>query len=146
MTNSPLDREVNKRLGEHEIRYTRGRQRVVAALAGAGGPMSAAELHGELAQDLPLSSIYRSLSVLEDAGVLSPHHGAKGLTRYELAEWLRGHHHHLVCIDCGSVEDVDVEDNHETEVDRIVHEISSAASFIPINHALEIEGRCARCA
>ena len=146
MTTSPLDREVAKRLTDHEIRYTRGRQRVVAVLAGAGGPLSAAELHEAIAQELPLSSIYRSLSVLEDAGVLAPHHGAKGLTRYELAEWLRGHHHHLVCIDCGSVEDVDVSTRHETQVDRIVREISSAESFIPINHALEIEGRCVRCA
>ena len=146
MTTAPLDREVAKHLGEQEIRYTKGRPRVVAALAGAGGPMSASELHGELAADLPLSSIYRSLAVLEGAGVRSPHHGAKGLTRYELAEWLRGHHHHLVCIDCGSVDDVDVTARHESQVDRIVHEISSAASFTAINHALEIEGRCARCA
>lgn len=146
MTTSPLDREVAKRLANNGIRYTRGRQRVVAVLASAGGPLSAAELNDDLALDPPLSSIYRSLSVLEEAGVLSPHHGARGITRYELAEWLQGHHHHLVCIDCGSVEDVDVADRHESQVERIVSEISSAASFAPINHALEIEGRCARCA
>lgn len=146
MTTPAVDREVAKRLAEHEVRYTRGRQRVVAALAGAGGPRSAAELYADLAQELPLSSIYRSLSILEDAGVLAPHHSTKGLTRYELAEWLRGHHHHLVCLDCGSVEDIDVANRHETQVDQIVHEISEAASFTAVNHALEIEGRCARCA
>ncbi|NNC75980.1 MAG: transcriptional repressor, partial [Acidimicrobiia bacterium] len=95
--------------------------------------------------DLPLSSIYRSLSVLEDAGVLSPHHGTRGLTRYELAEWLRGHHHHLVCVGCGAVEDVSVTDRHEAQVHQIVEEISAAASFVPIGHALEIEGRCVQC-
>lgn len=146
MATAPLDREVTKRLGEHELRYTRGRQAVVASLARAGGPLSAAELHHQLGGDLPLSSIYRSLTVLEDAGVLAPHHGAKGLTRYELAEWLRGHHHHLICTDCGSVEDVEVTPRHETQVDAVVEEISAAASFTPMNHALEIEGRCSKCA
>jgi Fur family ferric uptake transcriptional regulator len=145
MRTASLDREVATRLGQHDVRYTRGRQVVVTTLANAGGPLSAAELHDEMEGDLPLSSIYRSLAVLEEAGVLAPHHGTRGLTRYELAEWLRGHHHHLICIECGSVEDVNVAARHENDVDRIVNEISGAVSFTPINHALEIEGRCARC-
>ena len=146
MTTGPLDREVAKRLEERSVRYTRGRRIVVTTLAGADGPLSAAEIHSRMDGDIPLSSLYRSLTVLEDANVLAPHHGTKGLTRYELAEWLRGHHHHLVCVDCGAVEDVEVADKHENDVDRIVEEISRAASFVPVGHALEIEGRCARCA
>lgn len=146
MANTSLDREVEKRLAEHDVRYTKGRKTVVATLASSDGPLSASQLLEHTGGSLPLSSIYRSLTVLEEAGVLAPHHGAKGLTRYELAEWLRGHHHHLVCIECGSVEDVDVNAGHESKVDQVVNEISSAASFVPLNHALEIEGRCARCA
>lgn len=146
MSTRSLDKEVEKRLSEHSIRYTSGRQTVVAAMTGADGPLSAAEIHEDIGGALPLSSIYRSLTVLEEAGVLAPHHGTKGLTRYELAEWLKGHHHHLVCIDCGSVEDVAVTEDHERRVDEVVDEISAAAGFTPLNHALEIEGRCARCA
>lgn len=118
---------------------------VVKTLEAADGPLSAAELHAEAEGKVPLSSIYRSLAVLEDAGVLSPHHGAKGLTRYELAEWLRGHHHHLVCVECGSVEDVDVGDLHEEKVDEVVAALSVGAAFTPLSHVLEIEGRCAAC-
>lgn len=146
MTTTSLDREIEKRLSDHDMRYTSGRRMVVSTLATSDGPLSASELHDHAAGELPLSSIYRSLTVLEDAGVLAPHHGARGLTRYELAEWLQGHHHHLVCIECGSVEDVEVGQGHESKVDQVVNEISSAASFLPLNHALEIEGRCARCA
>jgi Fur family ferric uptake transcriptional regulator len=145
MSTAPFEREVEKRLAEHDVRFTRGRKVIVAALAGADGPLSAAELSRLLGDDVSLSSIYRSLAVLEEAAVLAPHHGTKGLTRHELAEWLRGHHHHLVCIDCGSVEDVDVADSHEREVEKVVDAISATASFSPINHALEIEGRCAGC-
>lgn len=145
-TNSTLDREVEQRLTEQQVRYTNGRRAVVKALAGSDGPLSAAELYAQTGGSLPLSSIYRSLSVLEEAGILAPHHGTKGLTRYELGEWLKGHHHHLVCIDCGVVEDVAVAEHHESQVDAVVSAISSKASFRPLNHALEIEGRCARCA
>lgn len=145
MTNS-LARQVERRLREGEVRFTKGRRLVVEALARADGPRSAAELHRELGDAVPLSSLYRSLAVLEEAGILAPHHGTRGLTRYELAEWLRGHHHHLVCIDCGSVEDIEIPDAFEDQVRVLVTDIGSLVSFSPTNHALEIEGRCVRCA
>ena len=145
MPSTTLDREVERRLGESDIRYTAGRRQVVSALAVADGPLSAAELFDVAGGSLPLSSIYRSLTVLEQVGVLSPHHGFKGLTRYELAEWLKGHHHHLICIDCGSVEDISVTHEQELDVERLVAEISAPASFAPLSHMLEIEGRCKKC-
>ena len=140
-----LAREVEKRLREHAVRYTEGRRAVIKALGSADGPRSAAELHQELGAGVPLSSLYRSLSVLEAAGVVMPHFGTKGLTRYELAEWLAGHHHHLICIECGSVEDIEIASPHEKRVLALVDEIALEAEFDPTNHALEIEGRCARC-
>jgi Fe2+ or Zn2+ uptake regulation protein len=146
MTKSTLDRQVELRLLDHEIRYTRGRRAVVETLARAAGPMSAAELNAELSPAVPLSSIYRTLSMLGDAGVVVHHLGAKGMTRFELAEWLTGHHHHLVCIDCGSVADIDIPPSKEESVRSLVSEIAATASFDATDHALEIEGRCARCA
>jgi len=146
MIKSTLDRQVELRLRESDVRFTPGRKTVVGELATAGGPRSAAELHEALGREVPLSSIYRTLSVLEEAGVVTPHLGAKGLTRFELAEWLTGHHHHLVCINCGSVADVELTEQKEERVRSLVTEIAELASFRPTDHALEIEGRCSRCA
>ncbi len=115
------------------------------ALADAAGPQSAAELHQIVGSEVPLSSIYRTLAVLEDADVIAPHFGARGLTRYELAEWITGHHHHFVCLECGAVEDIDVPRGVEQRVHAVVTEISDLASFSPTSHVLEIEGRCRRC-
>ena len=145
MTSTSLDREVERRLADHDVRYTQGRQAVVHGLAMAQGPRSASELHEAIGDRVPLSSLYRSLAVLEEAGIASPHYSVKGLTRYELAEWLAGHHHHLVCVNCGSVEDVEMTEEQEVELEQLVARISSRASFSPANHALEIAGRCARC-
>lgn len=77
--------------------------------------------------------------------MVEPHFGARGVTRYELAEWIAGHHHHLICVECGSVEDVEIPRPHEARVRRLVDEIAAAASFRPSDHTLEIEGRCSQC-
>jgi Fur family ferric uptake transcriptional regulator len=146
MTSPSLLRAVTARLRDHGVRLTPGRRELVEALTEADGPRSAAELFTAIGDTVPLSSLYRSLSTLEGAGVVEPHNAVRGVTRYELAEWLRGHHHHLICVDCGVVEDVALPEHREDEVRRLVTEIGSEASFSTVGHALEIEGRCARCA
>lgn len=140
-----MERQVESRLADRGVRFTGGRRRVVAVLAAADGPLSAAELHDVLDREVPLSTVYRTLSVLEEAGVTSPHLGAKGLTRYELAEWLSGHHHHLVCLACGAVDDVHLAPQTESELERLVGSAVSG-DFVAQHHTLEIEGRCGRCA
>ncbi len=118
---------------------------VVDVLASSDGPRSAAELADDIGAIVPLSSLYRSLAVLEEAGVLIPHHGARSVTRYELAEWLLGHHHHLVCSSCETVEDIAIPKPQEDRVRELVNEISASATFEPQGHTLEIEGLCSRC-
>lgn len=145
VTTTLPDREIADRLGQLDIRYTAGRRLVVAALTATQGPQTAAQLHANIGQDVPLSSLYRTLAVLEEAGVVSRHFGAEGVMRYELAEWLKGHHHHLVCVDCGSVEDIELTRDQERLVHRVVDDIGEAAAFQTMSHTLEIEGRCARC-
>ena len=140
------DRQVEERLAEAGVRYTGGRRRVVAALERADGPRSASELNHDLAGEVPVSSVYRTLAVLEEAGVVAPHHSAKGITRYEIAEWLAGHHHHLVCINCGAVEDIELPPKLETQLERLVGQVSRMSEFSASGHSLEVDGRCTRCA
>ncbi len=138
------EQEIEQRLTDHGARFTRGRRQVVHAVASADGPRTASELYRGL-HDVPLSSLYRSLAVLVDAGVLSPHHGADETTRYELAEWLTEHHHHLVCVSCGSITDVAASADQEATVDRLAAALAGATGFMVSGHRLEIEGRCSTC-
>lgn len=140
------EQHIEERLAGAGARYTAARRRVMAELLRAPGPRSAAELHLALRRSVPLSSLYRSLAVLESAGVVVPHHSARGLTRYEPAEWLAGHHHHLVCTSCGRVEDLEVSPADERRMAVLVGAISARAGFSPGGHTLEIEGRCGSCA
>ena len=138
-----LHESVRRRLAEREIRYTTGRKAVVTALVRLAGPESAAELHRRM--NVPLSSLYRSLTVLDEAGVLEKHHDADGLARFELAEWLSGHHHHVVCIDCGAVEDVELSDRQEHDLDRLASTVATGAGYELTGHNLEVEGLCRNC-
>lgn len=146
MARPSAERQIDARLRDHGIRYTRGRRIVTDALAAADGPRSASELFAELGGTIPLSSLYRSLAVLEDAGVVAPHHGTKGLTRYELAEWLSGHHHHVVCVECGGVDDVRLSGPAERELETLVNQVAMAAGLDAAGHSLEIDVRCGGCA
>ncbi|MCP3975191.1 MAG: transcriptional repressor [bacterium] len=145
MTTSSVDQQIRSRLGDAGVRYTTGRQRVTSALVASDGPRSAAELQTQLGSAIPLSSLYRSLAVMASAGVLAPHHGSQGVTRYELAEWLSGHHHHLVCIDCGSVDDIELPDALEATLHELVDTVADEGHFVALGHALEVEGRCKAC-
>jgi len=140
-----LERSVQQRLVANGVRLTKGRRAVLAALQAADGPRSVAELHSSLGPEVPLSSLYRTLAVLEACDVVDPHHGLRGITRYELAEWIRGHHHHVVCTNCGTVDDVELDEATEKELARLIDDLASSVGLDPSRHTLEIEGRCHRC-
>jgi Fur family ferric uptake transcriptional regulator len=141
-----LVEQVAGRLKGAGVRLTNGRKQVVAALSRTRGPVSAAEIHTHLDGSVPLSSIYRTLTVLADTGVASPHHARDGVTRYELAEPLQDHHHHLVCVECGRIDDVEFDGSAETAVKQAITTVAATHGFAVTDHSLEIEGRCEECA
>jgi Fe2+ or Zn2+ uptake regulation protein len=140
-----LERQVAARLAERDARFTPSRRRVVRFLNAADGPVSASGLHTGLDGAVPLSSLYRTLTVLEEAGVLAREHDADGTARYELAEWLTGHHHHLVCVRCGTIEDVEIDAEAEAEMTGLVARIAARRGFAATGHRIDIEGRCPGC-
>ena len=141
-----FEERVRSRLSEEEVRFTPGRARVVRLMAAAGGPRSASELHAIIRNDVPLSSLYRTLMVLSDSGVLERSHGTDGVALFELAEWLSGHHHHLVCTECGAVEDVDVRPAEEDMLSALADRIAASRGFVARGHRIDVEGICGRCA
>ena len=64
---------------------------------------------------------------------------------FELAEPLLSHHHHLVCVACGAIEDVRLDDDVEALVDQSLAEAASRAGFTPLRHSLDLHGHCSDC-
>ncbi|UCG40695.1 MAG: transcriptional repressor [Acidimicrobiia bacterium] len=137
--------QVERRLAARGARLTAARRAVLEELTGNQGPTTATDLGGAL-PSIPLSSLYRSLSVLSDAGILETVPGNDGILLYEPAEWLAGHHHHLVCRECGTVIDMDVTNALEAALEGVAAQAVAGHGFQSDGHRLTLEGRCAVCA
>jgi len=140
-----LHMTVEERLRAVGQRYTSKRRALVEALATSPNPVAVPDL---LAGDrgLPQSSLYRNLSVLEQAGAVHRVVPDEGFARYELAEDLTQHHHHLVCRSCGTVQDVTVPRGLERQVERARSEVESRTGFSAVSHRLDLIGLCRSCA
>jgi Fur family transcriptional regulator, ferric uptake regulator len=126
-------------------RYTPGRRAIVEFLASHGHPVSISDIAAEL-PEVPRSSAYRHLVDLQSAGVVRRIAASDEFARFELAEDLTEHHHHLLCTSCGRVIDVTPTQAFERTVDRVVEELAGQQGFHPTSHALDIIGKCSSCA
>ncbi|MFM8857840.1 MAG: Fur family transcriptional regulator [Actinomycetota bacterium] len=133
-----------QRLHKINQRYSSRRRRLVDALVQSAHPMTAPDIVA-LDADLPQSSVYRNLAVLEAAGVV-----VKVLTNgdraaFELAEELKGHHHHLVCVGCGLVLDVEIPADVEKFLTKGMSSVAENSGFELEGHRLDLLGRCSTC-
>ena len=133
------------RLESRRARFTPARRLVIETLSGSPGPQSAADLGGAIDGHIPISSLYRTLSVLENTGVIERFPDQTGVARYELAEWLTGHHHHMTCIECGATSDVAVPGDLEATVVDIVSKVGDRFDFEVTGHRLDLQGVCSQC-
>jgi Fe2+ or Zn2+ uptake regulation protein len=135
---------VEARLRAVGQRYTPKRRELVEALRRAGRPAATNDRTG--ARDgLPQSSVYRNLAVLEQIAVARRVMTEEGTARYELAEDLTEHHHHLVCRDCGAVEDVTMPGGLERTITRALTQVAEGVGFVGVSHRLDLVGTCRRC-
>lgn len=144
MRSADLHELAALRLSGLDQRYTRARRALVDVLAAADAPLAIPQL---LDRDRALaqSSAYRNLTVLERAGVVHRIVTADEFARYELAEDLTGHHHHLICSACGDVRDVTMPPELESQLDRALGRIAGEHDFAADHHRLDLVGTCPSC-
>lgn len=140
-----LHAKVEKSLRSQGVRYTTNRRALIEALENTPGPLTVEELHRETDSRIPFSSIYRDVRVLADSEVLTLHHSADRSNRFELAEWLSGHHHHLVCVPCTAISDISLDPQTELRLARLAEKAAADTGYQVTGHALEIEGLCPDC-
>lgn len=141
---SDLHGQIEHRLQRSEQRYTAGRRALVDLLVSTGHPVSIGDIADAL-PELPRSSAYRHLVDLQAAGVVRRVAAHDEFARFELAEDLTEHHHHLLCVRCGKVIDVTPSPAFERDVSQAVEQLAAAAAFVPHSHQLDILGVCSSC-
>jgi Fe2+ or Zn2+ uptake regulation protein len=139
-----VHRAVEARLTDREQRYNVNRRRIVEALAEAASPLTLPQLLRRR-PTLTQSSTYRNLAALEEAQVVRRVVSGSEHAHYELAEHLTEHHHHLVCVACGSITDVTLEPPLEARLEQAFDVAAEARGFRPASHSIDIYGRCAAC-
>lgn len=87
--------------------------------------------------DVGLATVYRVLTQFEQAGLLSRNHFESGKAVFELDQG--GHHDHLVCLDCGRVEEF-----FDEEIERRQQKIAQERGFKLSEHALALYGNCTK--
>jgi Fur family ferric uptake transcriptional regulator len=85
------------------------------------------------------ATVFRTLDLLTDLGVLHRIHNAEGFHRYAVCADNR-HHHHLRCIVCGTIQVVQAP---EVEVD--IERLGARFDFEVLDHVIELTGRCSTC-
>jgi Fur family ferric uptake transcriptional regulator len=110
--------------------------------AGGQRHMTAEDVYRVLLQersDVGLATVYRVLTQFEQAGILTRSNFEGGKAVFELNEGQ--HHDHLVCLDCGLVEEF-----YDPEIEKRQAAVAKAKGFTITDHALSLYATCTKAA
>jgi Fur family ferric uptake transcriptional regulator len=99
---------ITERLSEKGYRLTPQRLMILSAIESSSDHISAEEIYAQVAAKYPhvnISTVYRTLELLKKLGMVYEINLGEGRIRFHAEE--SGHHHHLVCQECGVVIDID---------------------------------------
>ena len=140
--------DLKKRLQERQLKMTPQRQIVLQAfLDHHGEHLSAEDVHGILRDgklEIGLATVYRSLELLAQIGILQKLEFGDGCSRYELntndPSHQRHHHHHLICTQCGKVMAFD-----DDMLESLEADITAKCGFRIHDHQVKFFGICKEC-
>ncbi len=138
------------RFQRHGSRWTMPRRAVLELLSRTSKHMSAKEIYATLHRMHPaigLTTVYRTLDLLERMGMLQKLSFGTGESRYELTGEEKGtHHHHLICMKCGKIIDyTDFLDEELELVKKTEEELGKKHGFEILDHNIEFYGLCPKC-
>ncbi len=130
-------------LKKNSLKFTVQREVILETLYNSDIHLTPESLHHLIQEKYPelntgIATVYRTLSLLEESGVVtSLSFGAQG-KKYELGA--KKHHDHLICTACGSITEFVDE-----EIENRQHKITEALGFKMSDHSMQIYGICKKC-
>jgi Fur family transcriptional regulator, ferric uptake regulator len=128
---------ILERLEAHDYRITAPRMAVIGVLATMSGHFTADTLASRV-RGVGRATVFRTLKLLADEGVVCRVLLDDGRLHYRISR--TAHHHHLVCTQCGAVEDFTT-----CDVNDVISELSRRTGYQIESHCLELYGRCQSC-
>jgi len=123
------------------LKNTKARENLIHLFRFQKKPIDAtrvSSLFAEKGLRVDQATIYRALNTFSEKGVVKEVYFNDGVVRYELAG--KPEHHHIVCLNCGKVEDI-----LDCSVEKIEKHIEKKKNFTVISHSLEFFGLCPKC-
>jgi Fur family ferric uptake transcriptional regulator len=118
---------------------TQARQVVFNTLS-QKAPLTIAQLAQACQTSVDRATVYRTVALFERLGIVNRiWQGFK--SHIELSEIFTPHHHHAVCRQCQTSIDII-----SPELEKLLSAIAKKHQFLPINHVIELNGYCAKCA
>ena len=134
-------RDIAGKLSEQGYRLTPQRIMILSAIENSDNHISAEEIYAQIVAKYPnvnISTVYRTLELLKRLGLVTETDLGEGRVRYHPAE--KGHHHHLVCRECGVIIDLD-----ESVLAPLKSTLFHEYRFDADLRHLAILGRCLNC-
>jgi Fur family ferric uptake transcriptional regulator len=134
--------ELAEQLRQKSRKATGPRQAILKVLREQAHPLSHREIFAALPKgDCDLATVYRSTRLLENMGMVKRFDFGDGVARYELLrEGDDGHHHHLVCVRCAGVIEIE-----KCSMRKLEESIGARNGFKAVTHKLEFFGVCPEC-
>lgn len=132
------------RLRNNSYKLTPQRQTILRTfLDNADRHLSAEDVYSLVKHDYPdmgLATVYRTLDLLAELGILQKNDFGDGRSRYEFTRKDVHNHHHLICMNCGAVSefDDDLLESLEAVIFKRIH-------FKVVDHDLKFYGYCQKC-
>jgi Fur family ferric uptake transcriptional regulator len=133
--------QLMEALAERGYRTTSPRQLLIRSIAGKDRHFTAEELRRSPSVEGPgigRATVYRCLKLLVEAGILCRVLLEDGNLHYQLSH--RGHHHHLLCVQCGASQDL-----LGCDIEGVLREVATSHAFQVSGHWLEVYGLCRNC-
>ncbi len=133
--------DIVSKLSEQGYRLTPQRMMVLSAIENSDNHISAEEIYAQVIAKYPhvnISTVYRTLELLKRLGLVTETDLGGGRVRYHPAD--KGHHHHLVCQECGRIIDLD-----ESVLSSLERSLFREYKFSADLRHLAIFGRCESC-
>ena len=134
-------RDLQQALKARGLRMTPQRQLILGAIGNLRGHISADVLHQQVVERFPhvnISTVYRTLELLQDLGLVTHTHFDDGVAQYHLAE--EGDHQHLVCRQCGDEQQLDI-----SVLFPLADDLRTTYGFEPDLAHFAIVGLCRAC-
>ena len=133
--------DINSKLSELVYRLTPQRMMILSAIENSQNHISAEDIYAQIVAKYPhvnISTVYRTLELLKRHGLVTETDLGGGRVRYHPTD--KGHHHHLVCRECGATIDLD-----ESVLTPVKAALLRDYRFIADLRHLAIFGRCIKC-